>query len=175
LGSVKGATYFRVDGTVIGTVSPTSVSFSSVTVISLEATSTVLVKANTVLTLMGTSGVTFGSSYVYGFEYGTHTCTTTGAGTIGAVDYATLNSMTGTVTSVTSSLAAQAYVSVEVTNARVSSDGKSLVFVSMAGGCSTVQFRYVTVSSGKFTAYFQNSSAATACTAAFAFNYIIIN
>jgi hypothetical protein len=149
-------------GSTYGTISDSTMDFSTTTV-SLVATGTSAISSGSTLTLTGTTGISMGGSRVYNFE------TDAPAGS----DTPTVNKMTGKITSATANLAADTALDITVTNSRVSA--ASLVFVTMADGCTTVQFQYVTVSAGSFAASFKNTDASTACSAAFKFYFMVIN
>ena len=95
------------------------------------------------------------------------------------LNQATLNTMTGTITSLTGQIGEGNKVGIEVTNSRVTAT--SNVMISMGTGCqtdsthNTVSFQNVLVEAGKFTAYFVNTSKDTPCKIPFTFFFFVVN
>jgi hypothetical protein len=163
-GTTKGSVIISAStaGGVIGTINDQTVDFAS-NVVSLVATAAATLSSGSTLTLTGTTGISMGASRVYNFE----------TENPAASDTPTVNKMTGKVTSTTANVAAATTHDITVTNSRVSAT--SLVFITPAGGCATVEFSYVTVTNGQFVVTSKNVDATNACTAAYSFFFMVIN
>merc|ERR1712078_959646 len=146
-GGTTGSTYVKnpTNGAATLTISATSFIVDTGTV-TIAASSTITVEAGTTLTLEGGSnGVTFDSSYVYGFEYDSGTVSS------GAV---TLNKMTGKITSDSS-----VFVHVKTT-----CTGGHIVVVSSNPGTSGGSATIVVYNAGQ-----------NACTTAYSLSFVVIN
>ena len=133
----------------------------------ITATSTISIDAGTTLTLDGgTNGVNFDSSYVYGFEYGSATVSSSAV---------TLNTMTGSITSDSSALVASGgSQTITLTNSRITTT--SMVFVNMKTTCTG---GYIVVlsadpGSGSATIVVYNAGQ-NACGDAYTLGFVVIN
>merc|ERR1711990_57154 len=150
-----GSTYINnpTDGAAILTISTTSFLVNTGTTLTLEG---------------GTNGVTFDSSYVYGFEYGSGTISS------GAV---TLNKMTGKITSDSSDLVPSgSSQTITLTNSRIVTT--SLVFVNVKTTCTGGHIVVVSsnpgTSGGSATIVVYNAGQ-NACTTAYSLSFVVIN
>ena len=168
--STTGSTYVKnpTNGAATLTISATSFIVDTGTV-TIAASSTITVEAGTTLTLEGGSnGVTFDSSYVYGFEYDSGTVSS------GAV---TLNKMTGKITSDSSDLVPSgSSQTITLTNSRIVAT--SLVFVNVKTTCTGGHIVVVSsnpgTSGGSATIVVYNAGQ-NACTTAYSLSFVVIN
>merc|ERR1712167_190068 len=90
-GSSSGATYILSGaGVTLSEFSASTIALNSTGTVSILASSSISMQAATTLSLSGRLGLTFGSSYVYGFL--------TGSGTVSA-STVSINAVAGTITS----------------------------------------------------------------------------
>merc|ERR1712100_271489 len=122
MGITPGATASGTGGSVIIydndgstariTVSPTTIAITSGGTVSMTASGTMSLYSSTTMTLDASSGINLGNSYVYAYEFGTVTASSNSA---------TLNTMSGLITSSSSSLAAGSSETISFTNSRITS------------------------------------------------------
>lgn len=165
-----GSTYINnpTDGAAILTISTTSFLVNTGTV-TISASSTITVDAGTTLTLEGgTNGVTFDSSYVYGFEYG--------SGTISS-STVTLNTMTGKITSDSGDLVPSGgSQTISLTNSRIVTT--SMVFVNVKTTCSGGYIVVISADPGNSdgsASIIVYNAGQNACTDAYVLSFVVIN
>ena len=133
----------------------------------MAASSTISVASGTSLTLSGTSGVTFSSSYVYGFER------TTSAVTVSSSS-ATVNTMGGLLTSQSNNLGSGSSETIALTNSRISAT--SIVWVTVKTRCSSgyVTVASATASSGSAAIVVYNIGS-SACSSTYQLFFLVLN
>ena len=169
-GGTTGSTYVKnpTNGAATLTISATTFLVDTGTV-TISASSTITVDAGTTLTLDGGSnGVTFDSSYVYGFEYDSGTVSSSAV---------TLNTMTGKITSDSSDLVPSgSSQTITLTNSRIVTT--SLVFVNVKTTCTGGHIVAVSSnpggSGGSATIVVYNAGQG-ACTNAYSLSFVVIN
>eukprot|EP00804_Cyclotella_cryptica_P000706 CCRYP_000987-RA/>CCRYP_000987-RA protein AED:0.47 eAED:0.47 QI:282/1/1/1/0/0/2/83/135 len=134
---------------------------------SVSTSSTLELVSSGAVTISGDSGISFGESYVHGFEKGT--------GIVGDV-YPTeiyLNTMTGIITSEVMDLASGATDEITLHNTRITAN--SIVFVTPidSAGCQPVV--YQAVPSTNWVDIAVKNVSGNACTQAYKLGFMVVN
>ena len=136
--------------------------------VSILSTGTVDITSSTTLTLTGTNGIFFGSSYVYGLEKKSGTV---GSSTPG---YVTIDAMAGTITSASTTLASLARETIHLTNNGISETSLVMVHTGDSTHCAPSVTRVKARPDGRAVITINNMDD-SACTSAYTLNYLVVN